>query len=87
MTQKDAKKKKAWVVGEDDVGASMLQWDVDPEADSETDDEAGGPLAQTYDFLKRLELPNLKLEDEVDEEGRDPYDSGVYSVKGIQSKP
>lgn len=79
-------KKKEWVVSKDDVGRATLQWTVDPErtAEVEADDD---PLAQTYNFLRCLERPELHLEgDYEDEEEYDPYNSGVYSAGAIQSK-
>lgn len=78
-------KKKEWVVSQDDVGRATLQWIVDPEKTAEIQEDTD-PLAQTYNFLRRLELPDLRLEGEDTEEGNDPYNSGVYSANPFRSK-
>lgn len=82
MNKQNAKRKE-WVVTKDDVGRAVLQWQVDPECTAE---ERTDPLAQTYNFLRRLDLPDLGLEGEIDEDDHNPYNSGVYSTKQIQSK-
>ena len=82
MNKQNAKRKE-WVVSKDDVGRSVLQWKVDPDA---TANERTDPLAQTYNFLRRLELPELVLEGEVDDDEHNPYNSGVYSTKGAWPK-
>ena len=79
-------KKKEWVVGKDDVGRATLQWIADPEETAEVQEDPD-PLAQTYNFLRRLELPNLHLEGDGNEEDNDPYNSGVYSASPFRSKP
>jgi len=85
MNMQDAKKKE-WIVSKDDVGRSTLKWNVDPVATSEIQEDTD-PLAKTYNFLRRLELPALSLESEYREEDCDPYNSGVYSAKPLRSKP
>lgn len=78
-------KKKEWVVGTDDVGRATLQWRVDPEETAEVRVDTD-PLAKTYNFLRRLELPELQLEGDYGEEEHDPYNSGVYSANPFRSK-
>ena len=73
--------RKEWVVGKDDIGHSVLEWKVDYRT---TKRQEADPLARTYDFLKRLEVPELALEDEVKKpavDGRNPYDTGVFPIK------
>ncbi len=66
---------RPWHVGEDDVGRPMLQWETNAtNVAEEFADEQDDPLAQTYNFLQRLELPDLALENE-DDGNHDPYDS------------
>ena len=79
-------KKKEWVVGKDDVGRATLQWIVDSHETAQVQED-NDPLAQTYNFLRRLELPDLHLEGESEEEGHNPYDSGVYPTAQVRSKP
>jgi hypothetical protein len=70
--------RKDWVIGKDDVGRAVLEWKVDYRA---TKRQESDPLARTYDFLKRLDVPDLELQDDGrngQAEGRNPYDSGVY---------
>lgn len=78
--------RKNWVIGKDDVGRAVLEWKVDEYAArrQETD-----PLAQTYDFLKRLESPNLELVDDPPQRARaangcNPYDTGIDRVPKIR---
>ena len=78
-------KKKEWVVSKDDVGRATLQWTVDPEKTADVQED-NDPLAQTYNFLRCLELPNLHLEGDYEDEEYDPYNSGVYSAGEIRSK-
>ena len=72
--------RKEWVIGRDDTGRSVLEWKVDYRA---TKRQESDPLARTYDFLKRLDVPDLELQDDgrkARAEGRNPYDSGVYPI-------
>jgi len=79
-------KKKEWVVSKDDVGRAMLQWTVDARETEQAALEDSDSLAQTYNLLKRLELPTLELEAESGEEDHNPYNSGVYSARALRSK-
>jgi hypothetical protein len=74
--------RKDWVIGRDDVGRSVLEWKVDSRTAKRQESD---PLARTYDFLKRLDVPDLEIQDDdrkVKVEGRNPYDSGVYKIPG-----
>jgi hypothetical protein len=54
--------RKEWVISKDDVGRSVLEWKVDPMRAKRMEQD---PCARTYDFLKRLDSPDLALEEEV----------------------
>lgn len=54
--------RKEWVVTKDDVGRSVLEWKLDPMRAKRMEQD---PCARTYDFLKRLDAPDLALEEEV----------------------
>jgi hypothetical protein len=69
--------RKDWVVGKDDVGHAVLEWKVDYRS---TKRQESDPLARTYDFLERLDVPDLVLEEDA-KNGHDPYDTGVFTVK------
>jgi hypothetical protein len=70
--------RRDWVVAEDDVGRPVLEWRVDPRATSRAQSD---PNARTYDFLKRLEVPDLEIEDDARSTGatraRTPYDNAA----------
>jgi hypothetical protein len=71
--------RKDWVVGKDDIGHAVLEWKVDYRCTKREDSD---PLARTYDFLKRLDVPDLVLEDDAKEvDGHNPYDTGTFPVK------
>jgi hypothetical protein len=55
--------RKDWVISKDDVGRSVLEWKVDPMRVKRMEQD---PCARTYDFLKRLESPDLALEEEAE---------------------
>jgi hypothetical protein len=68
--------RKDWVINKDDVGRSVLEWKVDPMRAKRMEAD---PCARTYDFLNRLNSPDLTLEDEPAKPGGaprsfDPYD-------------
>ncbi len=71
----DKKKPKLWHVGEDDVGRPMLKWDAGSSKAAADIPDDEDPLAQTFNYLKRLDVSNLELEHDADEGSRDPYDS------------
>jgi hypothetical protein len=58
--------RKDWVVKKDDVGRSVLEWKVDPMRARRMEAD---PCARTYDFLNRLNSPDLMLEDEAAKAG------------------
>ena len=55
------KPRKEWVVSKDDVGRSVLEWKVDPMRAKRMESD---PCERTYDFLNRLDHPDLALEEE-----------------------
>jgi hypothetical protein len=70
--------RKDWVIGKDDTGRSVLEWKVDYRC---TKRQEADPNARTYDFLNRLEVPTLELQEDWGKpngSGRNPYDSGTY---------
>jgi hypothetical protein len=54
--------RKDWVISKDDVGRSILEWKLDPMRAKRMEQD---PSARTYDFLKRLDAPDLALEEEA----------------------
>lgn len=77
--------RKDWVIGTDEVGRAVLEWKVDEYTAKRLDSD---PLARTYDFLKRLEAPDLELLDEQPRKGHaakgcNPYDTGIYRVPRV----
>jgi hypothetical protein len=50
--------RKDWVLGEDEVGRSVLEWKLDPMRAKRMEED---PCARTYDFLNRLEHPELEI--------------------------
>ncbi len=71
-------KNKSWRVGEDETGRTVLIWDTDSRQAKTRPEDDRDPLAQTYDFLQALEVPDLALENEKQDDGsRNPYDSDV----------
>jgi hypothetical protein len=67
--------RKDWVISQDDVGRSVLEWKVDPLRAKRLDSD---PCARTYDFLNRLNTSELALEEETPKRGGsrsfNPYD-------------
>ena len=70
MIERRKKPRKAWAIKRE--GGAVLEWKVDHRRSSEQDDD---PLARTYNFLQKLSVPGLALEDEspVRRDGLDPY--------------
>jgi hypothetical protein len=60
---KDRRKKprKNWVIGKDEVGRSVLEWQPDPIRAKRMESD---PCARTYDFLNRLDHPELAIEED-----------------------
>jgi hypothetical protein len=78
------KKKPNWKVDTTDVGQKVLRWKVGRDAMVR---EEHDPLAQTYNFLRRLDLENLILEEEAKQhQAYDPYsNTGVLSSRPRRS--
>jgi hypothetical protein len=76
--------RKDWIISKDDVGRSVLEWKVDPLRAKRMEAD---PCARTYDFLNRLDAPELALEDEV--KGRrssrafNPYDHDAPATRRV----
>jgi hypothetical protein len=73
MMERRKKARKVWAINRD--RGAVLEWKIDrrhTEA-QETDD----PLARTYNFLQKLTVPGMDLEDNtpIGRSGRDPYDN------------
>jgi len=73
-TERRKNPRKVWAVKKD-RGAAVLEWKVDRRhsAGQEPDD----PLARTYNFLQKLTVPGMALEDDksLGRAARNPYDS------------
>jgi hypothetical protein len=64
--------RKDWVITKDDVGRSILEWKLDPMRAKRMEHD---PCARTYDFLKRLDAPDLALEEDI----ASPKSSGSFN--------
>ena len=81
MVERRKTPRKDWVLGQDDRGHSVLEWKVDHR---HTERQESDPSARTYNFLQKLSVPDLELEDGRKRhlrDGRNPYDSD-RSVRG-----
>jgi len=75
MNERRKAPRKDWIVGKDDKGSSVLEWKVDHR---HTKRQESDPNARTYNFLQKLNVPNLALEEDARRRtarGRNPYDS------------
>jgi len=72
MIERRKKPRKAWAIKRE--GGAVLEWKVDHRRSKP---EADDPLARTYNFLQKLSVPGLALEDEAPlrHDGLDPYDN------------
>ena len=61
MKERRKTPRKDWVIGKDEVGRSVLKWKVDPLRAKRMESD---PCARTYDFLNRLDHPELAIEDD-----------------------
>ena len=61
MMERRSAPRKNWVIGKDEVGRSVLEWKVDYRHAKRQESD---PCARTYDFLQRLETPELALEED-----------------------
>jgi hypothetical protein len=80
MMERRKTPRRDWVVGKDDVGHAILEWKVEQRSRRPDDD----PCARTYDLLKRLQVPELVLEDDRPrrlKDGLNPYDTGTFPVR------
>ena len=73
--------RKDWVLGRDEKGRSVLEWKVDPMRAKRMEED---PCDRTYDFLERLNLPDLELDEDRKDEADsrpsfNPYDHGPGS--------
>ena len=73
------KPRKDWVLGQDEVGRSVLEWKTDPFRAKRMEED---PNARTYDFLNRLDHPELELADDPKKKSStrpaiNPYDNGA----------
>ena len=68
------KPRKVWAVKKE-RGAAVLEWKVDRRQSDGR--EADDPLARTYNFLQKLTVPGMALEDDtpLSRAERNPYDS------------
>ena len=66
--------RKDWAIKQD-RGAAVLEWKVDRRHAEGQD--ADDPLARTYNFLQKLTVPGMELEDNspMGRAGRNPYDN------------
>jgi hypothetical protein len=67
------KPRKIWAIKRD--RGAILEWKVDPRQTKAQ--ESDDPLARTYNFLQKLSVPGMALEDETPlrRDGRNPYDN------------
>jgi hypothetical protein len=75
--------RKNWVISKDEVGRSILEWKPDPIRAKRMESD---PNARTYDFLNRLDHPDLALEDDVKKpdlpRALNPYDRDTAPSRG-----
>ena len=67
--------RKDWVISKDEVGRSVLEWKVDPMRAKRMEAD---PSERTYDFLKRLDSPDLALEEEAAKPTESPRSFNPY---------
>lgn len=76
MKERRKAPRKDWVIGKDDTGRSVLEWKVDHR---HTKRQESDPCARTYNFLQKLNVPDLALEEDGRQcrlgHARNPYDS------------
>jgi hypothetical protein len=75
--------RKNWVIGKDEVGRSVLEWKPDPIRAKRMESD---PNARTYDFLDRLDHPDLAIEPDAKKQARakpgfNPYERDPAPVK------
>ena len=76
MNERRKTPRKDWVVGKDETGRSVLEWKVDCR---HTKRQESDPCARTYNFLQKLNVPDLALVEDRKHRrpsrARNPYDS------------
>ncbi len=79
--------RKEWVIGKDETGRAVLEWKADSRRAGR---QEADPCARTYDFLERLEVPNLELEDDGGRRsaaaGWNPYDHSPPALSKRNSR-
>ena len=75
MKERRKTPRKNWVIGKDEVGRSVLEWKPDPIRAKRMESD---PCARTYDFLNRLDHPELAIEDDVQEPPAPPRSFNPY---------
>jgi hypothetical protein len=81
--------RKDWVLGRDETGRSVLEWKHDPIRAKRMEED---PCARTYDFLDRLNHPDLAIEEDKEKKKDsraefNPYDHGANAGKGKKRRP
>jgi hypothetical protein len=78
--------RKEWIISKDDVGRAVLEWKMDPLRAKRMEAD---PCARTYDFLARLDVPNLAIEDEAPPRASsrsfNPYDRSAPPIRKRRS--
>ena len=78
--------RKEWTITKDDVGRAVLEWKMDPLRAKRMESD---PCARTYDFLERLDVPDLAIEDEVTPRASppsfNPYDRSAPPLRKRRS--
>lgn len=79
--------RKDWIITKDDVGRAVLEWQPDPLRAKRM--QESDPCARTYDFLARLDVPDLTIEDEVApracSRSFNPYDRAAPPIRKRRS--
>lgn len=73
MIERRKKPRKAWAIKKE--RGAVLEWKVDHRQSK--GDESDDPLARTYNFLQKLSVPGMALEDETPSrrDGLNPYET------------
>lgn len=71
MKERRTKPRKDWAIKKEH--SAVLEWKVDRRHETQDSD----PLAQTYNFLQKLTVPGMELEEDTPmrRHGLDPYDN------------
>jgi hypothetical protein len=73
MIERRKKPRNVWAIKKD--RGAVLEWKTDPRQSNAQ--ESDDPLARTYNFLQKLSVPGMALEDDTPlrRDGRNPYDN------------